>query len=169
MPPKKEKRHLVCEFCGVDFFLLECQMVRGRGKFCSKNCANTARQDRASVSCAFCEKVFLRRPSEQNYGETVNQFCSKDCYFEWRDHNRSPCTYPKIGTEHAHRIIAEAILGRPLADAEIVHHIDEDKRNFSPKNLAVFPEQALHARWHFSHDRSGIDIEMYRLTWMVSR
>lgn len=69
-------------------------------------------------------------------------------------------SYPK-GSEgrHLHRIIAEAVLGRPLTKDEVVHHIDEDKQNCRPSNLVVFPTQAHHARHHFS---ASPDLELIR-------
>lgn len=50
--------------------------------------------------------------------------------------------YPRIGTGRLrgmriHRIVAEAMLGRPLRKDEDVHHINGDKLNFSPENLKV--------------------------------
>jgi hypothetical protein len=51
-------------------------------------------------------------------------------------------TYPKLKGRHVHRTVAEMLLGRKLLSGEIVHHIDNDKRNFSINNLKVFRSQA---------------------------
>lgn len=40
-------------------------------------------------------------------------------------------------------------LGRSLTAEEVVHHIDLNKHNNEPSNLAVLPDQAMHARIHF--------------------
>ena len=61
-------------------------------------------------------------------------------------------SYEKFMGRHTHRIVAEQMLGRPLRPGEVVHHIDEDKRNNSPENLMVFSTQAEHAAWHKEHD-----------------
>jgi hypothetical protein len=69
---------------------------------------------------------------------------------DWRRANMKADTYPKgEGGVHQHRLVAERMLGRPLTREEVVHHIDENKHNFDPSNLAVFPSQTDHARCHF--------------------
>jgi hypothetical protein len=50
--------------------------------------------------------------------------------------------YPRISAGplrgiRLHRVIAAAMLGRPLKKDEDVHHDDTDKLNFSPDNLKV--------------------------------
>ena len=66
-----------------------------------------------------------------------------------RDHNKS---YKKIGERHLHRIVAEKKLGRKLRPKEVVHHIDGNKRNNSPRNLAVLKNQSEHAKIHFQNE-----------------
>lgn len=46
-----------------------------------------------------------------------------------------------------HRIVAEQKLGRLLADAEIVHHRNGNKYDYSPDNLDVLT-QSIHASLH---------------------
>ena len=60
-------------------------------------------------------------------------------------------TYEKTYGRHTHRVVAEQMLGRPLRKGEVVHHIDENKRNNSPENLMVFSSQKEHAKWHAEH------------------
>ena len=56
--------------------------------------------------------------------------------------------YRKVDGRHEHRVVAEAVLGRPLAKGEVVHHEDLDKLNNFPTNLIVFPTQAQHVSHH---------------------
>lgn len=58
--------------------------------------------------------------------------------------------YKKYLGRHIHRVIAEMILGRKLKKGEIVHHIDGNKLNNSPKNLMVLKSQAEHCKLHFT-------------------
>ena len=57
-------------------------------------------------------------------------------------------SYAKHYGKHLHRVVAEEMLGRPLAKGEVVHHIDENKQNNDPSNLMVFPSQVEHMRFH---------------------
>ena len=147
MPPKKEKLSIVCAECGKEFYKLQCQLGRGRGKYCSKDCLGKSKRHGSELYCAWCDKPFYRRFGEQD-NKTINQFCCKPCYSEWREENRNGFTYPKIGDQHRHRVVAEAILKRKLLPEEVVHHIDKNRLNYNPDNLAVFPNQSTHFKCH---------------------
>lgn len=113
----------------------------------------------SACHCAMCDQTFYKQRAEQ---DSEKSFCSKPCYMGWRAVNRSGATYPKVGPDHRHRLVATQHLGRPLAPGEVVHHIDEDRLNFAPENLAVFPDQATHMRCH----RGGMstdELNTYRL------
>jgi len=57
-------------------------------------------------------------------------------------------TYTKFYGKHEHRIVAEQKLGRKLLPGEIVHHIDENKKNNHPDNIQIFSSQSEHAKHH---------------------
>lgn len=116
--------------------------------YCSRACLGRSKRNGSELFCAFCDQPFYRRFGEQDRGVRVNQFCSRSCYNEWRLINLNPETYPKIGTVHAHRVIAQHELGRPLTPHEVVHHNDMNKANSIADNLSVFPNQAVHMLCH---------------------
>jgi hypothetical protein len=58
-----------------------------------------------------------------------------------------PSTYKKVMGRHEHKWVAELKLGRALQKGEVVHHIDGNKHNNSPENLAVMT-QAEHCKLH---------------------
>lgn len=58
-----------------------------------------------------------------------------------------PTTYKKLHNRHEHRVVAEAMLGRPLKRGEIVHHKDGNRHNNAPDNLEIM-SQAEHLRLH---------------------
>lgn len=67
--------------------------------------------------------------------------------------NGQGIAYVKQNGRHQHRIVAEQMLGRPLVKGEVVHHIDGDKHNNSPENLAVMT-QSEHIKLHLRENGS---------------
>lgn len=135
---------MTCGNCGTPFERLACQLTRGRGRFCSRECASASYRRGLLMFCDMCDGRYYRQRAETG---STNGFCSKVCYQEWRVANRGD-TYPRKGQAHVHRLVAARALGRPLLPGEVVHHLDEDKSNAALENLAVFPSQAHHARCH---------------------
>lgn len=52
-----------------------------------------------------------------------------------------------------HRFVAARKLGRKLRPGEVVHHINRNKLDNSPKNLQVFPSQQIHNQVHLTSKR----------------
>lgn len=47
-----------------------------------------------------------------------------------------------------HRIIAEAVLGKPLPSKAVVHHVDENGRNNQNTNLVICQDKEYHQLLH---------------------
>jgi len=52
------------------------------------------------------------------------------------------------GYVYEHRLVAEQILGRPLRQGEVIHHLDGNKQNNSPDNLRIEHSIAHHRLRH---------------------
>jgi hypothetical protein len=55
--------------------------------------------------------------------------------------------YVTINGEYEHRLVAERVLDRPLQHGEDVHHLNGDRADNRPENLAV-TTKAMHAAHH---------------------
>lgn len=154
----KEKVSLNCSHCNKIHYKLPCQLGRGRGKYCSKECKFLGTRKQIDVICTGCGITFKKFPCET---DADTHFCNVSCYNSYRRENAGENTYYMSGGAHEHRIVAEITLGRKLLPDEVVHHVDEDKHNNSSDNLAVFPNQNLHAKHHQFPDQ--VPVEPYLL------
>jgi hypothetical protein len=139
----------ICEWCGTEFKTFRSK----RQRFCSKSCRAfwqavahpQSREPRKPLLiCELCGHPF--QSVWTRAGGT--RFCSSACFGAALRGTGKETTYPKLNGRHAHRAVAEQMLGRPLRRGEVVHHRDGDKTNYDPSNLQVLPSQAAHAALH---------------------
>ncbi|MGH3056610.1 MAG: HNH endonuclease [Gaiellaceae bacterium] len=56
------------------------------------------------------------------------------------------------GDVKAHRLVMAEWAGRPLTVAEVVHHVNRDRRDNRRQNLLLFPDQRAHLDFHRIED-----------------
>lgn len=115
-----------CIRCGTDFALKRKQLMQ---RFCSRKCGLKA-----------------MNPPDHNTLVARKSAAARGAKMRGRGEGRS---YRKLNGRHAHRVIAELVIGRPLRRGEIVHHRDGNKLNNDPTNLEVLQSQSEHASIHF--------------------
>jgi len=121
------------------------------------------------LHCAICGKSIAKSVHLSRH-KKGNVRCCMDCYRKYplkrhrcgkqvaaigeRRLGKYGYVYVKTecGWRLEHRIIMESMLGRPLHVKEHVHHIDQDRSNNTPENLAICTGLRDHLeRFHSQH------------------
>lgn len=109
--------------------------------------------------CEQCGSTYPRK----NGDRPNRRFCNFICANRWKAHHTNEAralklrgrgqgkSYPKLFGRHAHRVVAEQMLSRPLVKGEIVHHKNENRLDYSEDNLEVLPSQSAHIKLHYPH------------------
>lgn len=77
-----------CMICGKNFTVLRTDDRRGRGIYCSTECASKARTTKKAVKCAHCGKEILVAPYRTTAGK--NFFCGNNCKSTFQKKERTP-------------------------------------------------------------------------------
>lgn len=117
-----------CDRCGINIEMPPSQFKRSKRHFCSQQCGMKTLNEELNPGRMNPETREKLREHHLGLGEGKS--------------------YAKTYGRHTHRVIAEEKIGRQLLPGEVVHHVDENKRNNEPENLMVFSSQAEHAAWH---------------------
>ncbi len=91
------------------------------------------------------------KTSEETKQKISNSMRGEKCY-NWKGGIASD-GYGRISVNigkrvKIHRHIMEKIIGRPLTEREIVHHINGNKLDNRPENLQILSGKSEHARLH---------------------
>lgn len=130
----------ICEYCNKEYFVYPC-LYKER-KFCSKECTYKGVGKFISV-----KKIGRNNPA-------------------WKGGEITVCKYIKVhspkhphsdgkGYVFKHRLVMEEHLKRYLLPEEVVHHIDEDKKNNKISNLMLFHNTGAHTAHHHAIRRKA--------------
>lgn len=134
-----------CAVCGRDFYAKPRLLALGHARHCSRVCANIGVRKGKEVECSTCRRLVYRDPRSLARSRSGKFFCSKRCQTLWRNQ-----TY--VGEKHANfnngraayrNILVRTGRGRVCEvcktnDVRVLqaHHIDRDRSNNTPDNLA---------------------------------
>jgi HNH endonuclease len=143
-----------CSWCGKELFKWPCRIKSNKHFYCCKECRIKY------ISKVTNPEGYIRHPHLSKWNIDTNsgsmdlsrRMAMREAKLK-KEKTRKKTTYEKYLGKHKHRIVAEIMLGRKLTPSEVVHHIDGDKSNNSPKNLKVFKNQSEHLKEHLRSDK----------------
>ncbi len=104
---------------------------------------NTSKSRRIEVECNWCEKDFLKRPSEVRRHN--HHYCTFGCYLDYIKEIGQPYVQNRHGQRRARATVSRYF---DLKDDMIVHHENKDTLDPRPTNLRVFKNHSEHMRYH---------------------
>lgn len=158
-----------CNQCGRSFAW---KPFYGIGRYCSKACKDLAPKPRLrkTVPCDECGASLERLQNSKLKHAFCNQKCRARFFAREHEGAKSPIwrggrsrhnagyIRVRVGRSHPmasrdgyvleHRLIMSERLGRPLSAAEVVHHINHDRKDNRPEDLALFANHSEHRKHH---------------------
>lgn len=150
--------HLIrnCDYCGKEFSSRSDLMNLGKGRYCSRDCSNKSKRNSQTNKCLNCRNDYQVKPSVAE----KSKFCSTTCHDEWRSENIRGEKHPlwrggdneyslEWGRSFKKKIITRdnGICAICNKTGNVVHHIDCNKKNTTPKNCITLC-RSCHSWYH---------------------
>ncbi len=134
-----------CILCENQFYAKPRDLKKGWGKYCSKDCQYKGQHTGEWKNCDTCTNKVYRTQRELKSSRSEKFFCNKSCLAIWKNtHSVKGEHHPnwKFG-EAAYRDIMLRYKKNPVCKGcgisnlrvLIVHHIDQNRKNNTIKNL----------------------------------
>lgn len=141
-------RQATCAECGTTF--THNKWPSATPKTCSKGCHSAACAKRMAMRWS----AGIIKPREGVCNE-------REKNPRWRGGTSIRSGYRFIwtpeGYRREHRMVMEQVLGRPLLDTEVVHHINGIRLDNRPENLKLIESNSAHQIEHITEGTSGIE------------
>lgn len=136
--------NISCDLCSKKFLRKSSQIKRSKNCFCSTECQYKARKKGRYVGCSICKKRVYKQQKDLLKSQSKKYFCSRTCSNKWhglefvgeKHHNWIDGRFAYKNILLKTRIKAECFLcGNKNAQVLVAHHIDQNRKNNSQKNL----------------------------------
>jgi len=143
---KVEKIDCICKTCKKSFKRLQSRIVKGRGKYCSKKCGYAGLRGRRHSEEAKMKMSNHANVKGSNSPMWKGGTTTKSGYNLIHTPTHPYCD--RHGYVREHRLVMEKHLGRTLLPMEVVHHINNDKKDNRITNLMLFSSNSEHTIHH---------------------
>ena len=155
-----------CETCNIEFQPRKDSIEKGMGIYCSVQCAGVSKRKGNDIPIETLKNMYetmgykaIAKKLSMNYKNVMKRLKEAGVKSRKNTQDIEPKQYRTVKAPYGHQnarangmikehiLIASQMIGRPIMKEEVVHHINMDKKDNCPENLAVL-SRARHARHH---------------------
>lgn len=133
-----------CLLCGKEFYARPSNVLSGWGKYCSSRCQYQSFRTGVTKKCFTCGRDVYLSLTRLSHSTSKKYFCDKTCQTKWRNKEFSGLKSKKwkdgISTYRDAMLNSSRLKKCFLCKEKdfrvlVVHHIDENRKNFKMDNL----------------------------------